>query len=191
MKELNIIQTKLVSNKDKHNGFGNFDYRSLETILSALKPLLAETKTTITFSDELLLIGNRYYIKSTCTLKNEAGEIENAVAYAREQDQKRGMDEAQVTGSASSYARKYAACSLLGISDGFDPDVLDNRSEGQKKAPQKQRGPQGINTPDEAIMALQTAKNKQELDSIWQTIGAFQNNIDCLNVANTLFNSLP
>ena len=134
MKELNIIQTKLNAPKGKKNDFGGFKYRSLEDICEALKPLLNETGCTLTFTDDLVLIGDRYYVKSTAVIKNGAGESEQAVAFAREQESKKGMDEAQVTGSASSYARKYAACSLLCIDDNNEPDMCDNREEGQKPA---------------------------------------------------------
>lgn len=132
MKELNDIQVSLSAPKNQTNQFGNYNYRSLESIMEAVKPLLKKSKCTITFSDELVMIGNRYYVKSTCFLKNEAGEIETSTAFAREQESKKGMDEAQITGSASSYARKYAACSLLGIDDNREPDMCDNREEGTK-----------------------------------------------------------
>lgn len=134
MKELNTIQTKLHAPKDKTNTFGGYKYRSLESILEDVKPLLKETGCTITFSDTIQLVGNRYYIATTCTVKNANGETETSTAWAREQEQKKGMDEAQITGSASSYARKYAVCSLLAIDDNQEPDMMDNREEGQKPA---------------------------------------------------------
>lgn len=174
MKELNIIQTELVSNKDLNNEFSNFMYRSLETILTSVKPLLKKTVCTLTFTDDLVLIGERYYIKSTAVLRNSAGESVSAVAFAREQASKKGMDEAQVTGAASSYARKYAACSLLGISDGWDPDALDNREEGQnpvKKAGAKAAPANGLS---DAIKAAKAAKNRAELDAVWGRYAVYQ-----------------
>lgn len=141
MKELNVIQTRLHAPKDKTNAFGGYKYRSLESILEDLKPLLKETGCTITFSDTIQQVGDRYYIATTCTLKNAAGETETSTAWAREQEQKKGMDEAQVTGSASSYARKYAVCSLLAIDDNQEPDMMDNREEGQKPARKAKAAP--------------------------------------------------
>lgn len=134
MKELNIIQTQLNAPKGQLNSFGGYKYRSLEDIMQAVKPLLITTQCTITFADRVELIGTRYYVHTVCKLRNASGETEVSEAYAREQEQKKGMDEAQITGSASSYARKYAACSLLAIDDNLEPDMVDNREEGQKKA---------------------------------------------------------
>ena len=127
---LNKIQVQLNAPKDKNNSFGNYKFRSLEMILQAAKPLLKEYDAAVTFSDDLVLIGNRYYIKSTATLWHGSEQM-SAVAFAREQETKKGMDEAQVTGSASPYARKYAACSLLAIDDNKEPDMMDNSQEGQ------------------------------------------------------------
>lgn len=126
MKELFEIQQRLVSNKANFNEFGKFNYRSLENILADVKPLLNEFKCTITFTDDMVLIGERYYVKSTVTLENESGEKKDAVAFAREDASRPGMSESQVTGTASSYARKYAICSLLAINEEQDPDSMNN-----------------------------------------------------------------
>lgn len=126
MKELFEIQQRLVSNKANFNEFGKFNYRSLENILADVKPLLNELKCTITFTDDMVLIGERYYVKSTVTLENESGEKKDAVAFAREDASRPGMSESQVTGTASSYARKYAICSLLAINEEQDPDSMNN-----------------------------------------------------------------
>ena len=126
MKELFEIQQRLVSNKANFNEFGKFNYRSLENILADVKPLLNELKCTITFTDDMVLIGERYYVKSTVTLENENGEKKEAVAFAREDASRPGMSESQVTGTASSYARKYAICSLLAINEEQDPDGMNN-----------------------------------------------------------------
>lgn len=127
MKELFNIQQRLVSNKVNFNEFNKFNYRNLEGILADVKPLLNEYKCTITFTDDMVLLGDRYYVKSTVTLTNENNEKVNAVAFAREDLTRAGMSESQVTGTASSYARKYAICSLLAINEEQDPDSLDNR----------------------------------------------------------------
>lgn len=135
MKELFEIQQRLISNKGNFNEFGKFSYRSLENILADVKPLLNELKCTITFTDDMVLIGERYYVKSTVTLENENGEKKDAVAFAREDESRAGMSESQVTGTASSYARKYAICSLLAINEEQDPDSMDNSYKTAKKQP--------------------------------------------------------
>jgi len=130
MKELNKIQTELKANKDLYNSFSNYGYRSTETILEALKPLLKETGCIIILTDDVVMIGARIYIKAIATIKNEKGETEQAVAYAREAEEKKGQDVAQTTGAASSYARKYALCGLLAIDDRRDADSQKN-GDGQ------------------------------------------------------------
>lgn len=133
MKELNIIQTRLVAQKNQHNSFGNYNYRSCEDILAAVKSLLSETGCTLTLSDEILLIGNRYYVQATAKLRNEKGEEVTTTALARETDEKKGMDASQITGTASSYARKYALGGLLAIDDTADADALNTNKEFTEK----------------------------------------------------------
>ena len=145
MKELFEIQQRLVSNKANFNEFGKFNYRSLENILADVKPLLNELRCTITFTDDMMLIGERYYVKSTVTLENESGEKKEAVAFAREDASRPGMSESQVTGTASSYARKYAICSLLAINEEQDPDGMDNNSPKMAKKHIAQ-APQNVQT---------------------------------------------
>ena len=145
MKELFEIQQRLVSNKANFNEFGKFNYRSLENILADVKPLLNELKCTITFTDDMVLIGERYYVKSTVTLENESGEKKEAVAFAREDASRPGMSESQVTGTASSYARKYAICSLLAINEEQDPDGMDNNTQKVAKKHTAQ-APQNVQT---------------------------------------------
>lgn len=144
MKELFEIQQRLVSNKANFNEFGKFNYRSLENILADVKPLLNELKCTITFTDDMVLIGERYYVKSTVTLENESGEKKDAVAFAREDASRPGMSESQVTGTASSYARKYAICSLLAINEEQDPDSMDNRSKKAVNEPKTSINPDAL-----------------------------------------------
>ena len=123
MKELINIQAVLKAPKDKHNSFGKYNYRSCESILEAVKPHLKDEACTLTINDEIVQVGDRYYIKATATLRNSAGEVAMATAFAREEEDKKGMDAAQVTGAASSYARKYALNGLFAIDDTKDPDT--------------------------------------------------------------------
>lgn len=125
--KLLIIQSELKAPKNQKNTFGGYMYRSCEDILTALKPLLSKTKTTINIADEAVQVGERYYIKATAALRDaESQEAITATAYAREPQIKKGMDEAQITGATSSYARKYALNGLFGIDDTEDADAQDN-----------------------------------------------------------------
>jgi hypothetical protein len=112
------IQKKLDVPKNQLNKFGGYKYRSCEDILEALKPLLDEP---VILADEIVQIGDRYYVKATA----KYGEVE-VTAYAREEETKKGMDASQITGSASSYARKYALNGLFAIDDTKDADTQDN-----------------------------------------------------------------
>jgi hypothetical protein len=123
MNKLAEIQSKLKAPKNQYNNFGKYKYRSCEDILEAVKPLLGEAILTI--NDEIVLIGDRYYVKATATIR-EGKESVSTTAYAREAVTKKGMDEAQVTGATSSYARKYALNGLFLIDDTKDADTQDN-----------------------------------------------------------------
>lgn len=132
MKELQEIQSLLKAPKNQFNKFGKFNYRSCEDILEAVKPLLVQYKCILILNDDVANIGDRYYVKATATIRSEKGEECSATAYAREADDKSGMDAAQITGSASSYARKYALNGLFCIDDNKDPDT--GRGRGAKAA---------------------------------------------------------
>lgn len=123
MKKLSEIQQKLKAPKKQYNSFGKYRFRNQEDILEAVKPLLGEA--TIIVSDELVMLGDRFYIKAVATFKDKE-EIATATAYAREPIAKKGMDESQITGASSSYARKYALNGLLLIDDTKDADTTDN-----------------------------------------------------------------
>lgn len=125
------IQSKLKAPKGQRNSFGNYNYRSCEDILEAVKPLLAEEDCTLTLSDEVKLIGDRYYIEATATLRSGNEGIQVS-AYAREEQAKKGMDSAQVTGATSSYARKYALNGLFCIDDTKDPDTDEYTKQKDK-----------------------------------------------------------
>lgn len=127
------IQQRLNAPKNNHNKFGNYSYRSCEDILEAVKPLLQETNTALTVNDDLVNIGERYYVKATAVLHDCESEAMIAnTAFAREEETKKGMDASQITGSASSYARKYALNGLFCIDDVRDADTRDNRSDIKK-----------------------------------------------------------
>jgi hypothetical protein len=133
MKELNTIQSLLKAPKDQYNKFGNYKYRNCEDILEAVKPLLFSQSCTLTISDEIVMIGTRYYVRATATIKNANGETEMTTAYAREDESKKGMDASQITGSTSSYARKYALNGLFCIDDTKDSDSLNNECQSNNQ----------------------------------------------------------
>ena len=135
MKELIAIQSELKAPKSQFNKFGGYKYRKAEDILEAVKPLLAKQKCTLIITDDVVLIGNRIYVKATATIKNEKGECETTNGWAREEETKKGMDGSQITGASSSYARKYALNGLFAIDDNADSDTTN---DGQHQTAQQQ-----------------------------------------------------
>lgn len=134
MKELISIQSELKAPKSQFNKFGGYKYRKAEDILEAVKPLLAKQKCTLIITDDVVLIGNRIYVKATAIIKNEKGECETTTGWAREEETKKGMDGSQITGASSSYARKYALNGLFAIDDNADSDTTN---DGQHQAAQQ------------------------------------------------------
>lgn len=124
------IQTELKAPKAQRNNFGGYNYRSCEDILEAVKPLLAEQNLLLTIQDELVNIGDRYYVKATAKLTDtESKETVDITAYAREEENKKGMDGSQITGASSSYARKYALNGLFLIDDTKDSDATNDHGK--------------------------------------------------------------
>ena len=132
--KLQGIQASLKAPKGQTNKFGGYKYRSAEDILEAVKPLLAEWQCVLTISDEVIEIGGRVYVKATARISDT--EHDNSIettAFAREAEVKKGMDDAQITGSASSYSRKYALNGLLCIDDTKDPDATNTHGKDNIK----------------------------------------------------------
>lgn len=128
--KLIAIQNELKAPKNRRNSFGGYNYRSCEDILEAVKPLLKKYGVMLQISDEIEQRGERYYVRATAYVEDvESGNAYSVRAYAREEESKKGMDGAQVTGGASSYARKYALNGLLLIDDNKDPDTDENARE--------------------------------------------------------------
>ena len=132
--KLAAIQQELIAPKNQFNKFGNYSYRSCEDILEGLKPCLKKVNAAVKISDEIIHIRDRYYIKATANLIDcESGESISNTALAREEDSKKGMDSSQLTGSTSSYARKYALNGLFCIDDVKDADSRDNSARDTKQ----------------------------------------------------------
>lgn len=190
MKELNLIQTKLNAPKNQVNKFGGYQFRSAEDILEALKPLLAESGCTVTISDEIVEIGGRIYVKATATITNPQGESVSTSAYAREEESKKGMDAAQLTGATSSYARKYALNGLFAIDDNKDFDATNTHGKEEpaptkpkravksgasseqvgNKSEQAEQKDGIFDSPElqDAIEAAKNAKTAEELTQVWK-----------------------
>ena len=175
MKELISIQSELKAPKSQYNKFGGYKYRKAEDILEAVKPLLAKQKCTLIITDDVVLIGNRIYVKATATIKNEKGECETTTGWAREEETKKGMDGSQITGASSSYARKYALNGLFAIDDNADSDTTN---DGQHQASQQQAQTQAqqpatpqyhTNDLNEGLAFLSRCVNKDNLVWVVQT----------------------
>jgi hypothetical protein len=136
--KLMAIQQELKAPKGQYNAFGKYSYRSCEDIVEAVKPLAGKVKAVLTITDRVELVGERYYIIATATLMDaETGEKISVTSQAREEDSKKGMDAAQVSGAASSYARKYALNGLFAIDDTKDSDAKDSDAKNSGAATQK------------------------------------------------------
>tara|TARA_R110000787_G_scaffold62863_1_gene141941 strand:+ start:3391 stop:3951 length:561 start_codon:yes stop_codon:yes gene_type:complete len=159
MSELLHIQQTLKAPKGQFNGFGKYKYRSCEDILEALKAPLKATECYIVISDDIVMVGDRYYIKATVELKKDGKLLESASAFARESLDKKGMDGSQITGTSSSYARKYALNGLFAIDDTKDADTNES-------APQAD--------PVDIMAELKLITDAETIDSlvqIWGQVG--------------------
>ncbi len=160
MSKLVEIQAELKVPKNQRNNFGNYNYRSAEDILEAVKPLLKKHGAKIILSDKLVLIGDWHYIEATARFTC-GDEVESVTAYAREPLNKKGMDESQITGTASSYARKYALNGLLLIDDTKDADTDEYKKQTSQKTSNRQ-----------AKQYISATKAKQYEDDIQALINA-------------------
>lgn len=161
------IQSRLKAPKGQTNNFGHYKYRSAEDILEAVKPLLKENGCFLTISDDIIMVGSRIYVKATITLSKN-GETIQTTAFARESESKSGMDASQITGAASSYARKYALNGLFCIDDTKDADALNTNKEYTQP-------PTDPNL--ELILAnIKAARSLDELSRIWDECSAYQPN---------------
>jgi hypothetical protein len=129
--KLSLIQTSLKAPKEQTNAFGNYKYRSCEDILNAVKPFLGEHNLTLVISDEMVMLGDRFYVKATARISDGEEVIYNT-AFAREAESKKGMDESQITGACSSYARKYCLNGLFAIDDTKDADSTNNHEDAKE-----------------------------------------------------------
>lgn len=148
------IQRSLNAPKNQRNNFGNYNYRSCEDILQAVKPIL--NGLVITVTDDIFAAGDRVYVKATASITDGENTV-STTAFAREAMTKKGMDDSQITGSTSSYARKYALNGLLLIDDNKDADSMDNRQTANNTAPAQQVQKPVIPNPQDVIKAIVAA----------------------------------
>ena len=159
---LSAVQRELKAPKGQRNSYGGYNYRSCEDILEAVKPLTTKFGLILVVSDEIEQVGERYYIKATATLSDSTGSYVSNTAYAREELTRKGMDASQITGAASSYARKYALNGLFAIDDTKDADATN---KGQDE-PKQTKEP----TKAQATKQLQAAKTVEELKELFAAL---------------------
>lgn len=171
MKELINIQSRLKTPKNQYNSYGKYNYRSCEDILLAVKPLLLEYGCILTISDDIVMVGNRIYVKATATISNEKGEYITTSAFAREAEKgKNGMDDAQTTGASSSYARKYALNGLFCIDDTKDADSTNTHKEEKVE--------EDVDMFEVAMADLKRAKTSEEVASVWNNFPTLKSNVE-------------
>ena len=165
--KLAAVQQELKAPKDKYNKFGGYNYRSAEGILEAVKPVLTKHGALIAISDDITETGGRIYVKATATfLDQKDGGAVQVTAYAREAEQKKGMDESQITGTASSYARKYALNGLLLIDDTKDADTDEYQVQTAEPAEPLRKANELISQETEALIVKMASDAKVDLGKI-------------------------
>lgn len=175
---LKLIQAELKAPKGQYNNFGKYKYRNAEDILEAVKPLLNKYDFTLTINDNVEQVGERYYVRAIVTLTDTLAETANSIssiAYAREEENKKGMDGSQVTGASSSYARKYALNGLFAIDDTKDSDTTNTgaskpqgRANASKTAQSTAKAQKGLEKPDGGLIA--------EIEALFKATGNAEEN---------------
>lgn len=179
------VQRDLHAPKNQFNKFGGYKYRSAEDILNSVKPLLADKGLLLTITDEIICVANRIYVKAVATLTDAENGTQNvsATAFAREDETKKGMDGAQVTGSASSYARKYALNGLFLIDDARDADATQGTPAAQTM------------TRADRLKALRAsaekANSREALAAIWNANKDLQGDADFTQIITEIGKKFP
>ena len=177
IEKLVLIQSELKAPKGQRNNFGNYNYRSCEDILEAVKPHLKKHGLFLSITDELINVGNRYYVQAT-VLITDGVDRWTTNGIAREEETKKGMDGSQITGASSSYARKYALNGMFGIDDAKDSDHTNQHDKPQTNIPAKPDLKQGeavqmANLLKVAIAEVAIAETNDKLKSIWEAYPMF------------------
>lgn len=156
------IQQELKAPKGNFNNFGKYKYRSCEDIVEAAKPVLFKYGCHLNLSDDMVMLGDRYYIKATASVMNGEKVVASSTAFARESLDKKGMDESQITGTASSYARKYALNGLFAIDDTKDADTNEHKEQVDSAPPEKPYS-DWVQENSKAISTIKTGIANQDL----------------------------
>lgn len=167
IEKLVAIQSELKAPKNQRNNFGNYNYRSCEDILEAVKPLLSKHKLALIINDEVIEVGGRVYFKSTAQLTDGKDKVETS-AFAREEETKKGMDVAQISGATSSYSRKYCLNALLCIDDNKDADATNTHDKTQSVEVPK------LPTLAQAVYETTIAMTEEGLKLLWNKYPEFQ-----------------
>lgn len=180
------VQGKLKCNKSQYNDFGKYNYRSCEDILEAAKPLCIENGLLLTLNDEIILIGNRYYVKSIATIEDITDGTKMSVcAYAREEENQKGKDASQITGACSSYARKYSLNGLFCIDDTKDADTMDNATKSSttsKKETSDKTHEENNKTSHRGNQEQKTADVPQTVDDYKRMVFGKAKMLDCVSI---------
>lgn len=190
MEALLKIQNELKAPKGQYNSFGKYNYRSCEDILEALKPLLLKYNATMYITDDVVSVGNRIYVKATATI-SDGKETISVSAFAREPESRKGMDEAQVTGATSSYARKYCLNGLFNIDDTKDSDTEEYRrinvSDTKQSAPTQKPNPNAVKVE---FTDAQKAEMKKWTDGTFNADELAQFKANCLTDAKKAYENM-
>lgn len=190
IKNLSKIQNEMNVKKGRYNKFGKYYYRSCEDILQAAKEVCGKYGCYVNVTDTIEYIEGRFYVKATAKVVDiETGESEKATAFAREEENKKGMDDSQLTGATSSYARKYALCGLFAIDDSIDSDSLNGTQENEgKEANKKGSNPSSTSQPDKsqsqtAILVgyVNECTTVEQLSSLFKANQAYQSDSTFIN----------
>lgn len=174
LEKLSNVQNELKAPKNQKNNFGNYNYRSAEDILEAVKPICKKHRTVLKLSDILKQVGERYYVEATAILYDlDSDNNINATASAREEETKKGMDGSQITGTASSYARKYALNGLFNIDDTKDADT----DEYQKQVKQEVKTQMPISEQQKKVLL-----NNAENETVKKALEFYKKEIDDLTI---------
>lgn len=189
IKNLSKIQNEMNVKKGRYNKFGKYYYRSCEDILQAAKEVCGKYGCYVKVSDEIIFIEGRFYVKATAKVIDiETGESEVSTAFAREENAKKGMDDAQLTGATSSYARKYALCGLFAIDDSVDSDSLNGTQENEGKGENSNCPNQSYNQTKQSqsqisilIGYVNECTTLQQLEELFKANQAYQSNSEFIN----------
>lgn len=189
IKNLSKIQNEMNVKKGRYNKFGGYYYRSCEDILQTAKEVCNKYGCYVNVTDSIEYIEGRFYVKATAKVVDiETGELETATAFAREEESKKGMDGAQLTGATSSYARKYALCGLFAIDDSIDSDSLNGTQESagkasNKKVPDKSSDQSKQSQSQVSILIgyVNECTTLQQLGGLFKANQAYQSNSDFMN----------